>query len=444
MQFAFRVDEMAIYTGILMTSMWVITNCYAIGYMEREHSQGRFFASFTLCSTAAMGINYASNLFTLFFFYELLTVGVYPMVIHEEHPHAYRGGVVYGSYFIAGAALMLVAFSMIYAYTGTTTLTPGGIPGMSSIPTPALIFIGLCFFLSFGAKAGLMPIHNWLPIAMIAPTPVSAILHAVAVVNMGVYGCIRVIYNVFGLQLFTQLGFNVFLIAVASITLLASAFVAMRQSELKAMLAYSTINQLSYMLLGAVCPNDIGKLGGIVHIFFHSTMKICLFYCAGLMITNTAKAHIPQMKGMAKRLPITMTAFFIAAVGIIGLPPVCGWLSKFYLVKGYFDSQYPIVGFVFILSGIIELGFFSRPLINAFLLDRPGPEEQEKLDEVYHPHGFDVPVGTYKYEATLWMLAPIVTVATLAILYGVWGLFPHMFGLPAVESLLGRTLPALL
>ncbi len=473
---AFRADGMAIYMAVLVTFLWILTNIYAFGYMAHEHAQSRFFSALTLASTATIGIIFSANLITLFLFYELLTVAVYVLVIHEETPKAWRGGMVYGAYLITGGIFLLLAISMIYNFNGKDlTFVALGMQGLKKTESWYLYLLFFLFFCSFGIKSALMPLHNWLPIAMVAPTPVSAVLHAVAVVNMGLYGMIRVIYDVFGIELFQQLNLHIILGAIACITILVSAIIALRQKEIKAMLAYSTVNQLSYVMLGVICFNNLGRLGGILHIAFHSFMKITLFYCAGTIITVTGKKLIRDMTGLAELMPITMLCFSVAAIGIIGLPPVAGWLSKWYIIQGYMGIDKPIMGVVLLLSGIIELGFFSQPISFAYFPKKTekkeiipeieelfGTEEETKDNTVIEElgkhksvnlhgqhmnvedstaeqeehHGQHEPV-TYKYEAPVTMMVPFIITTIGSVIFGLWGFIPHWLAKPALQSLLG-------
>ncbi len=424
----FSIDPFSAYMALSMTFLWILTDIYSFGYMAHEHAQISYYASLTLNITAAMGIVFATNLITFFIFFELLTIAVYPLVVHEETEKAYKAGIMYGVYLLSGGAAVLFGTVILYNLTGTIQFVPGGIPALASQSKFMLTVLFVLFTVGFGFKAGLVPLHTWLPEAMIAPTPISALLHAVAVVNVGVFGFIRVIYNVFGAQLYQQMGFHHVIAVLASITIIYAAVKGLRQKEIKQMLAMSTVNQLSFMLIGIASVSLASRLGGLLHIYFHAIMKITLFYCAGAIMTQSKNKYLSKMGGLAKHMPITMTCFAIAAIGIIGLPPVCGWVSKWYLMEGYFNQGEPIFSIILILSGVIELGFFAPPIIAAFF------KEEE-------PGAFQFERDTSKFgnEAPWTMLLPIVIVTILAVVFGVWGSVPHYLVKPALAGLMGQS-----
>jgi len=423
----FKADPFACYMALSMTFLWMLTNIYSFGYMAHEHAQTRYYASLTINLTAAMGIVFASNLVTFFIFFEMLTICVYPLVIHEETEEAYRAGIMYGVYLLTGGAAVLLATVIVYNLTGSINFTPGGIPALTQQSTFMLTLLFILFTFGFGFKAGLVPLYSWLPEAMIAPTPISAVLHAVAVVNVGVFGIYRVIFNVFGPTLYRQMHFGQILALIAAITILWAAFLGLRQKELKRMLAMSTVNQLSFMLIGVASFHILGMLGGLLHIYYHAFMKITLFYCAGAIITQSGNKYLTKMGGLAKHMPITMLCFVIAAVGIIGLPPVCGWVSKWYIMQGYLKINQPVYALVLILSGIIELGFFGPPIFRAYF------QEEEEGAFSFAQHGS----RRGRREAPWSMLVPIIIVAMFSLIFGIWGFVPHTMAKPALAWLTG-------
>jgi formate hydrogenlyase subunit 3/multisubunit Na+/H+ antiporter MnhD subunit len=426
----FRADPWAIFMGFTMSFLWILTNIYSFGYMAHEHCQTRYFAALTLNVTAAMGIVYAENFVTFFLFFELLTIAVYPLIIHEETHAAYDAGIIYGVYLFIGGAAVLAAFCIIYALTGTTSFMQGGIPELANQSKLVLSILFVLFVIGFGFKSALFPFqYYWLPEAMIAPTPISAVLHAVAVVNVGLFGFIRIIFNIFGQDLFRQMGFADVLAFIAAMTIIVAAVIGLRQKELKKMIAFSTMNQLSYVLLGVVCFDFGAQLGGILHVYFHAFMKICLFYCAGVIITQSGNKYITKMSGLAKHMPITMFCFFIGAYGVTGLPPVAGWLSKFYMMRGYLNLKQWWYAGVFILSGMIELGYFTRPLALAYL-----------RDEVPGEYHFKQDTSTLGNEGPWTMLGPIIIVAFFSVVFGLTGFLPHYLGRPTLEWLVGAKL----
>ncbi|MFQ5645542.1 MAG: proton-conducting transporter membrane subunit [bacterium] len=426
----FNVDPFSLHMAFSMSFLWILTNIYAFGYMAPEHSQTRFFSSLTINVTAAMGICFAENFITFFIFFELLTVAVYPLIIHEETETAYNAGIIYGAYLLAGGAALVAAFGIIFAKTGTVSFIAGGIPGMASLGKGTLILLFCLLTFAFGFKAALVPFqYYWLPDAMIAPTPVTAVLHAVAVVNVGVFGFFRVIYNIFGITLYRAMGFSDALMFIAATTIIVAAIIGMRQKEIKKMMAFSTVNQMSYMLMGAVCLDVIGQIGGLLHIYFHAFMKIALFYSAGCMMTQSKNKYIARVDGLAKRMPITLTCYAVAALGVIGLPPMAGWLSKFYLIRGYLNSHMAGYAFIFIISGVLELGFFAPLGYKAwFKKEQPG---------AFH---FEQDTSRFGSEAPWTMLAPMVIVCIMFVIFGLWGSIPMFLAKPALAGLMGKAL----
>ncbi len=423
----FKPDVFSVYMALSMTFLWILTVIYSFGYMQHHgHALTRYYGSLIINLTAAMGIMFSSNLITFFVFFEMLTVAVYPLVIHEETKEAYQAGIVYGAYLLSGGAAVLMGIILVNQWTGTVAFTPGGIAALASLEPKMLILLFCLFTFGFGFKSALMPLHYWLPDAMVAPTPISAVLHAVAVVNVGLFGFSRIIFNVFGKTLYHSMGFDKVIIAMAAFTVIGGAVLGLRQKEIKKMLAMSTINQLSYVLLGFVSFEYIGMLGGMLHIYFHAFMKITLFYCAGAIITQSGNKYIHKMKGLAKHMPITMACFTLAAVGIVGLPPVCGWVSKFYLMRGYLNLGNPFIAGVFILSGIIELGYFLPPIFNAYF--------RKEEEGAFHFHQDTSKIGS-EAPASMWI--PILIVASASLIFGLWGSVPHWLAKPALAGLLG-------
>ncbi len=420
----FAANYFAVYMGLLINFLWLLTMIYSFGYMVHEHAKTRYYTALMLALASTMGIIFSSNLVTFFIFFEGLTFSVYPLVIHEETEEAYQSGNKYSVYLICGGTMVLFGTIAVYALTGGTRFVPGGIPALKECSENILLLLFIMFTAGFGFKAALLGLHSWLPDAMIAPTPVSAVLHAVAVVNVGLYGFYKIIYTIFGVELYQQMGFGTYLAIAASATIIVAAVVALRQNEIKRMLAFSTVNQLSYVLLGITSFQFIGMLGAMLHIVFHSFMKITLFYAAGTIITQSGNKYIGNMAGLAKKMPMTMLAFTVASIGIIGLPPVAGWVSKWYIMQGFLQNlstAHIIFALVFILSSIIELGYFTPPIYLAYFGDKEGHVKPAKF-------------GT---EAPWTMLVPMLITAFVALIFGVWGSIPHMLAKPALLELLG-------
>ncbi len=364
-----RVDALGMFFSMVSSTLWIITTVYAIGYMEGEHARKRFFAFFALCVSTTVGIAYAGNLFTLFIFYEMLTISTYPLVIHEETPEAMKAGRKYLIYTLTGGAVILFAIVMTFYLAKTTDLNQNGILSIEH-GVHTLTFLFALFIAGFGVKAAIMPFHGWLPSAMVAPTPVSALLHAVAVVKAGVFGIIRIVYNVFGVSLMKELGVGPILGWVACITIVCASIMALLQDEFKKRLAYSTVSQLSYIVLGVAILNPLGALGAIVHIVNQAFMKITMFFVAGSIAQKTGKKNISEMQGIGYKMPITMATFTVASVGMMGLPATAGFITKWYLLNGALEMKPPQIGFVIVLllSSFLNASYFLPIVYRAYFV----------------------------------------------------------------------------
>lgn len=409
----FRVDSMGMLFGVVSSTLWIFATIYSIGYMSHEHGQRNYFTFFVLSASATMGVAFAGNLFTLYIFYEYLAICTYPLVVHAQTKEATRSGLKYIGYSFGAGALVFIALFAIYDLVGTLDFVPGGILGAAGADSNVmLIIIFVLLIAGFGTKAAIMPLHSWLPGAMVAPTPVSALLHAVAIVKAGVFGTTRVIYYLYGVDLLKQLDLMDYLAVVVCFTIIVGSIMAIKQDVLKLRLAYSTIGQLGYITLGALLLNETGLTGGLIHIINHAFMKITLFFCAGAIIVVTGKKRIPDLVGVGRRMPLTMIAFSIGALGLMGVLPICGYLSKYYILTGSFEADRAIFAFVLLLSSLLNAIYYLPIIINSFF---------KKGD-------FKSPVG---FEAPLAMLLPIVSLAVISILLG---LFANYTSIPLVES----------
>ncbi|NVL92351.1 MAG: monovalent cation/H+ antiporter subunit D family protein [Desulfobacterales bacterium] len=403
----FRVDQLGLFFGVLASALWIATSVYSIGYVRglNEHAQTRYFFNFALALSATMGIAFAGNLLTLFIFYEILTLSTYPLVAHKETEDAIMGGRKYLAYILTAGVAILFAIIFIYAITGTLDFKPGGfLSGHASSAT--LIFLFVTLILGFGVKAAIMPLHEWLPTAMIAPTPVSALLHAVAVVKAGVFGCLRIILYVFGPDLLDSLDLWILSAYFASFTVIVSGMYALTQDNLKRRLAFSTINNLAIIIMGASLLTPSAITGSIFHMAGHGFMKITLFFVAGAIYVKTHKENVSELDGLGRQMPLTMGAFAIGAMGIAGTPPVCGFISKWYLALGSLEAKEIVFLFVLLISALLDVAYFFPIIYNSFF---KGPEE------AIDPH-FD--------EAPMKMLAPLVITAIISL---VLGIFPNAF-----------------
>ena len=378
---ALRADPLGLLFGLLASLLWIVTSFYSIGYMRglSEHAQTRYFASFAASLACAVGVAFGANLVTLFVFYELLTVATYPLVAHDETDEARAAGRKYLAYTFGGGVAVLGGTALVYVLTGTTAFTPGGIEALATAdPTVArATFVLLAG--GFGVKAALMPVHSWLPDAMVAPTPVSGLLHAVAVVKSGVFGIARVVLDVFGTDTMAELGVALPLAVVATITLVTASVIALRQDNLKRRLAYSTVSQLSYIVLGLALLRGDALVGGLLHIPAHASMKLTLFFCAGAIHVETHTDDISDMAGIGDRMPLTMAAFAVAAAGMAGIPLIAGFVSKWYIVIGALDGGGLVFAAALLVSGALNIAYFWPIVYQAYFESPEGHDEKPLL-----------------------------------------------------------------
>ncbi len=379
---AFNVEPLGLLFAIVASGLWIVTHLYGIGYMRgnNEKDHARFFACFSLAISAVMGIAFSANMFTLFLFYELLTISTYPLVAHKGTPEAIKGARTYLGILIGTSiGLQLVAIIWTFLIAGTLDFTKGGIlEGHIAGPMVAVL-LGLY---AFGiGKAALMPFHRWLPAAMVAPTPVSALLHAVAVVKAGVFTMLKVGIYIFGIDFLAETGASEWLMWLAAFTIVAASIIALTKDNLKARLAYSTISQLSYITLGIALATSMGVLGGGMHIAMHAVGKITLFMCAGSIYVATHKTNISQMTGLGRTMPITFFAFFIGAMSIIGLPPLAGSWSKWLLIVGAADAGQQAMIVVLVLSSLLNIAYLMPVVARGFFLPSPDMATPTKMAE---------------------------------------------------------------
>lgn len=364
---AFHVEPLGILFACIAAGLFLVTTIYAIGYMNgnKEKNLARFYLCFCLAMSAVMGIAYAANLLTLFIFYELLTLSTYPLVTHKGNDNAKQGGRTYlGLLLTTSIGFLLVAIIWTWQTTGTLDFTIGGILG-NQLSNSSMMWLFALFAFGIG-KAGLMPFHRWLPAAMVAPTPVSALLHAVAVVKAGVFCVLKITVYIFGIDTLTSTSGSELILWVGVFTMLTASLIAMQQDNLKARLAYSTISQLSYIVVGACLATASGAIGGAMHLATHAIGKITLFFCAGAIYTATRKTKISEMHGLGRAMPFTFTAYTIAAVSLIGLPPFAGSWSKWFLLDGTLSAQQYIVTAAFALSTLLNIVYLLPIATNAF------------------------------------------------------------------------------
>jgi multicomponent Na+:H+ antiporter subunit D len=396
---AFRVEPLGMLFALVASGLWIVNSLYSIGYMRAngESHQTRFYCFFAISLAATMGVAFAANAATLFLFYELLTLATYPLVTHHGTPEARRGGRVY-LWILLGTSIMLLllAVAMTWLAAGTLDFVPGGILG-GRLGNAALG--GLLALYMFGiGKAALMPVHRWLPAAMVAPTPVSALLHAVAVVKAGVFTVVKVIVYVFGVNEIAGLRSVDWLPVVAGFTIVAASIVALAADNLKRRLAYSTVSQLAYVVLAAALLTPLSIVGAALHIAAHAFGKITLFFAAGAIYTAAHKTQVSELDGIGRQMPWTMTAFGIGALSMIGLPPTAGFVSKWFILSGAVATQHWVAVAVIAASTLLNAGYFLPIVYRAFLR---APASGDK------PHG----------EAPLTMVLALGATAALTVVF---------------------------
>lgn len=373
-----RADALSVIFITLSTLLWLVTTIYAIGYLEGSPYRSRFFGFFSLCVTATIGIALAGNLLTFLLFYEMLTLVTYPLVVHRGTKAARRAGNIYLAYTICGGTLLLIGTVWIYQLTGNLEFTHKGfLSEVATVHHPKLIIIFVLLIMGLGVKAALVPLHGWLPQAMVAPAPVSALLHAVAVVKAGAFGIVRVTYDVFGIEFSKLLGVAGPLAAVAAFTIIYGSLRALFQDDLKRRLAFSTISQVSYITLGIAIAGPLAAVGGVVHLVHQGLMKITLFFCAGNFAETLGIHKISEMNGIGTRMPLTMAAFTLGAFGMIGAPPMAGFISKWYLGLGALNTGSDWVIYVLAGSSLLNAAYFLPILYTAWFKPPPAawPDE---------------------------------------------------------------------
>jgi multicomponent Na+:H+ antiporter subunit D len=406
-----EADALSVFFVALSTLLWLVTTVYAIGYLEHSPHRSRFFGFFSLCVSATVGIALAGNLVTFLIFYELLTLATFPLVAHRGTADSMRGARVYLAYTVTGGAVLLLGVAWLSAIAGPVEFTEGGaLDAIAQSHRTELTLIFGLLIAGLGVKAALLPLHGWLPQAMVAPAPVSALLHAVAVVKAGAFGIVRVVYDVYGADLAADLGVLGPLALLAAATIVYGSIRALSQDGLKKRLAYSTVSQVSYIALGTAIFGPVASIGGIVHLVHQGIMKITLFFCAGNLAETLGIHNVSEMRGCARRMPLTMAAFTVGALGMIGVPPVAGFVTKWYLGTGAVAAGADWVLLVLAASSLLNAAYFLPVLYTAWFQSPPGewPDEQ--------PRG--------RFEAPLMLLVPALVTAALSIAAGLLAAAP--------------------
>lgn len=399
---SFKIDKLSIFFSVLVSVLWLLTSVYAMEYMKHEGKEKQFFAYFLATLGITLGIAYAANLITMYLFYELLTLSTYPLVIHSEAKEAMESGKKYLIYSFTGATVALFAMILVYGITNNLTFTPGGVLNNINPGNKNLLFI--CYitaFLGFGVKAAIVPFHAWLPNAMVAPTPVSALLHAVAVVKSGVYAVTRTTFYIFGADVVRDTGARYYLMILVAITILMGSFLALKEENLKKRLAYSTISQLGYILLGVLLLNREAFVGAMLHMLNHAVIKITLFFCVGSIMYTTHKTDISQIKGIGRIMPVMMWCFTISAVSLVGIPPTNGFISKWFLAEGALTDGNALLPAILLISAMLT-ALYLFPIITAAFF--------KKEDDIQ----------VVKKDAPVKMLIPITIITAITLFLGLY------------------------
>jgi len=403
-------DAFSVLLVALSSVLWFVTTLYAVAYLEHSpQSRSRFFGFFSLCVSSTIGIALAGNLVTFLLFYEMLTLSTYPLVVHRGTDESMRAGKVYLAYTIGGGSLFLAAVAWLWTIAGPLEFTEGGmLHRVAGAHAPELRIIFFMLVAGLGVKAALVPLHGWLPQAMVAPAPVSALLHAVAVVKAGAFGIVRVVYDVYGVRLAAELDLLHPLAVAAAVTVVYGSLRALGQDNLKKRLAYSTVSQVSYIALGVGILGPVAAVGGVVHLVHQGLMKITLFFCAGNLAESLGVHDISRMAGVGRRLPATMTAFTLAAFGMIGVPPMAGFISKWTIGQGALAAGEGWVVWVLVASTALNAAYFLPILYAVWFKD---PEEDARFGEGPAPG---------RLEIHPMLLVPPVLTAGLALMCGLF------------------------
>jgi multicomponent Na+:H+ antiporter subunit D len=383
LELVLRVEPLSLLFAALSSVLWLITTVYALGYLAGKPNQSRFFGFFSLCVTATVGISFSGNLITFLVFYEMLTLVTYPLVAHWGSPEALKAARTYLRYTMTGGLSLLVGVIWLTVYAGQADFQAGGAEGVDVLAAESpniAIIIFILLIAGVGVKAALVPLHGWLPLAMVAPAPVSALLHAVAVVKAGVFGIVRIVDDVYGIETSRELGLLQPLLIIASVTIVYGSYQALRHTDIKERLAYSTVSQVSYVVLGLSLTTVAGTTGGLVHLVHQGMMKITLFFCAGLFKETVGVDDVRDTRGLGYRMPWSATAFTVGALGMIGIPPTAGFISKWQLGIGALDSENTWVLGILLISSLMNSMYFL-PIVYRMWFFQPDHVEPQAVTE---------------------------------------------------------------
>jgi multicomponent Na+:H+ antiporter subunit D len=425
------VDTLGYYFSLILSFIWMLTTLYSISYID--HKENRFFAFMALCESFLLGCAFSANMFTYFIFYEMMTFGSYPLIIHEETAMARRAGYKYLVYAIAAGTVLFFAIIAHYFWgDGQLGFGQYGVLSLEFAGRAALTTIFFAYLAGFGVMAAIMPLHGWVPDAHpAAPSPASALLSGV-ILKAGAFGIVRVVFNVFGVELMRELNVFIVMAVLACITIVVASVFALTQDNLKRRLAYSSIGQVSYIILGLAMLAQDGALGGVMHITHHALMKGCLFLCAGVILVKTGKKNISEMKGVGYKLPITMICFSICALAMMGTPPSVGFITKWLLGSGSLEAGLPVYIVVLLVSALLNAAYFLPIIYIAFF--RWEGDDEEGHGDTHRPK------LVFGKEADHKLVVPLVILSALVIIVGIWVTvpgFPYSLVNPAVEDIYG-------
>lgn len=405
--FVLRADALGVMFAGLSSVLWLFTTVYAIGYLEDSPNRRRFFGFFGLCVASTLGIAFAGNLFTFLVFYELLTLSTYPLVVHRGTAKALRAGRIYLTYTLGGGIVLLVGVLWLYGLAGDVEFgQQDSLSELAANQPTTLKWIFLLLIGGLSVKAAMVPFHGWLPQAMVAPAPVSALLHAVAVVKAGAFGIVRVVYDVYGITLTWELGLLLPLGIAAAVTIIYGSIRALMQEDIKRRLAFSTISQVSYIALGISLFGPAGTIGGLVHLLHQGLMKVTLFFCAGNYAETLGIHKIRDLNGVGRRMPGTSLAFTVGALGMIGVPPVAGFISKWYLGTGAIAAGMHWVLPVLVISSVLNAAYFLPVLYRIWFKTQTEDWPRERV------------LG--RWDTSLWLLIPALVTAAFSLLAGLF------------------------
>lgn len=405
--FVLRADALGVMFAGLSSVLWLFTTIYAIGYLEGTPNRRRFFGFFGLCVASTLGIAFAGNLFTFLIFYELLTLSTYPLVVHRGTAKALRAGKIYLIYTLGGGIVLLMGVLWLYGLVGDLSFYGRNHLDALAVTQPTTLkWIFFLLIAGLSVKAAMVPFHGWLPQAMVAPAPVSALLHAVAVVKAGAFGIVRVVYDVYGITLTWELGLLLPLGIAAAITIIYGSLRALMQEDIKKRLAFSTVSQVSYIALGISLFGPAGTIGGLVHLLHQGLMKVTLFFCAGNYAETLGVHKIKDLNGAGKRMPGTSLAFTVGVLGMIGVPPVAGFISKWYLGVGALAANHYWVLGVLILSSLLNAAYFLPVLYRIWFKQQEAPWPHERV------------LG--RWDTSAWLLMPALVTAGLSLMAGLF------------------------